>query len=146
MTVPSLEKRVPHNCRGGGCFDQTGGVSTLLPYQRKLKTRSQQMRKEGTPQENKLWYGFLRRHSIRFTRQKPLGNYIVDFLCPSRKLVIEIDGSQHFEESGLEYDKIRTAYLNGLGLHVLRFTNKEVNDSFYHVCTEIQNYLDSHQK
>jgi very-short-patch-repair endonuclease len=122
-----------------------GGVVTVLPYKRELKARSQQLRKEGTPQEDRLWYGFLRRHSIRFTRQKPLGKYIVDFLCSSRKLVIEIDGSQHFEESSLEYDQIRTAYLNGLGLHVLRFTNKEVNDSFDLVCSKIQNYLDSHQ-
>jgi very-short-patch-repair endonuclease len=90
-----------------------------------------------------LWYGFLRRHRIPFARQKPVGKYIVDFLCPSRKLVIEIDGSQHFTDAGLEYDQIRTDYLNSLGLHVLRFTNKEVNTSFDHVCIAIQNYLDS---
>jgi very-short-patch-repair endonuclease len=118
----------------------------MLPYKREHKAWSQQMRKEGTPQEDRLWYGFLRRHCIRFTRQKPLGNYIVDFLRSSRKLVIEIDGSQHFEENGLEYDQIRTACLNSLGLHVLRFTNKEVNDSFNLVCAKIQDYLDSYQK
>jgi len=116
----------------------------LLPYNKELKLRTQKLRKKATPQENKLWYGFLRKHSIAFTRQKTIGNYIVDFLCPLKKLVIEIDGSQHFSDEALEYDRIRTEFLESLGLHVLRFTNMEVNSSFYSVCTAIQKDLDSH--
>jgi very-short-patch-repair endonuclease len=67
----------------------------MLPYNRKLKPLAQELRRNATPQENKLWYEFLRSHDIPFARQKTIEYYIVDFICPSRKLVIEIDGSQH---------------------------------------------------
>jgi len=110
----------------------------MRPYNRKLKLRAQEMRKNATEQENRLWYMFLRKHPINFTRQKPLGNYIVDFYCPSKKLVIEIDGSQHFTEKKIDYDRLRTAYLESTGLRVLRFTNTEISTSFYSVCRAIQ--------
>ena len=104
------------------------------------------MRKDATPQENKLWYSFLRKHPVPFTRQKPVGNYIVDFLCPSRSLVIELDESQHFTDTGLIYDQVRTDFLSSLGLYVMRFTNTEINNSFDDVCTAIQDYLDTHDE
>ena len=116
----------------------------MLPYNRKLKPRAQEMRTNATPQEDKLWYEFLRKHSCPFTRQKTIENYIVDFLCPSKKLVIEIDGSQHYTEEGLEYDQIRTDLLESMGLHVLRFKNSEIDTSFSKVCDAIQNYIDSY--
>jgi very-short-patch-repair endonuclease len=75
-----------------------------------------------------------------------VGNYIVDFLCPSKKLVIEIDGSQHYTDEGMEYDRLRTAYLEGLGLRVLRFSNKEIDNSFDSVCLAIQIALGLHDK
>ena len=116
----------------------------MLPYNRKLKVRSQELRKNATPQENKLWYEFLRTHPCPFTRQKTLGNFIVDFLCPSKKLVIEIDGSQHFTDEGIESDRFRTKLLASVGLQVMRFTNAEVDNSFETVCEKIQNYIDSY--
>ena len=117
----------------------------MLPYNRKMKSRAQEMRTNATPQENKLWYEFLRKHPCPFTRQKTIDNYIVDFLCPSKKLVIEIDGSQHYTEDGIEYDRVRTDLLEGMGLHVMRFTNAEINNSFDKVCATIQNYIDSYK-
>ena len=115
----------------------------MLPYNHKLKQRAREMRKNGTPQENKLWYEFLRRHPCTFLRQKPLDNYIVDFLCQSKDLVVEIDGKQHFTTDGLEYDGIRTDLLESLGLHVMRFTNAEIESSFDAVCAAIQEDLDT---
>ena len=87
---------------------------------------------------------FLRKHNCPFTRQKTIDNYIVDFLCPSKKLVIEIDGSQHYTDDGLEYDQIRTDLLESLELHVMRFTNIEIDNSFANVYLKIQNYIESH--
>jgi len=116
----------------------------MLPYNRKMKPRAQEMRKNATPQENKLWYMFLRKHKCPFTRQKTIDNYIVDFLCPSKKLIIELDGSQHYTVDGLEYDQIRTDLLESMGLHVIRFTNAEIDNSFAKVCAVIQNYIGTH--
>ena len=116
----------------------------ILPYNRKLKPLAQEMRKDATPRENELWYKFLRKHTCSFTRQKTIDNYIVDFICRAKKLVIEIDGSQHYTNDGLEYDQIRTELLESLGLHVMRFTNDEIDNSFGKVCATIQNYLDSY--
>lgn len=106
-------------------------------YQQHLKTYAQENRNNPTPEEKKLWYDFLRNHPFQFRRQKSFGCYIVDFYCSSAKLVIEIDGSQHFSDEGKVWDENRTAYLNSLGLTVIRFTNKQVNEEFEGVCTMI---------
>ena len=116
----------------------------MLPYNPKMKPRAQEMRTNATPQENKLWYEFLRKHPCRFTRQKTIDNYIVDFLCHSKKLVIEIDGSQHYTKDGMEYDQVRTNLLESAGLHVMRFTNAEIDNSFNKVCNAIQDYINLH--
>ena len=118
----------------------------MLPYNKQFKLRAQELRRNATPQENKLWYEFLREHPCSFARQKIIDNYIVDFLCISKKLIIEIDGSQHFTDDGLEYDNIRTDLLKSLGLHVMRFTNNQIDTSFDEVCTEIQDYIDSYNQ
>ena len=118
----------------------------MLQYNRKFKPRAQEMRKNATAQENRLWYKFLRKHTPRFTRQKPIGNYIVDFICHSKKLVIEIDGSQHYTDNGLEYDKQRTEYFQSLDLCVLRFTNNEIDNKFDSVCLAIQIGLGLHDE
>lgn len=102
-----------------------------LIYNKKLKIFSQKLRSQQTDAENILWY-FLRRKQIKeiqFYRQKPIGGYIVDFYAPSVRLVIEIDGSQHFTESYIDRDKKRDTYLNSLGLSVLRFDNFQVLQS-----------------
>ena len=100
----------------------------MLPYNANLKQRSRQLRKNMTDAERYLW-AKLRRKQLKgyqFYRQKPIGDYIVDFFCPRAKLVIEVDGSQHLSDEMIEYDRIRDDYLSSHGLRVLRFTNTEV--------------------
>ena len=92
-----------------------------------------------TAQERKLWYDFLRSHPVRFQRQKAIGEYIVDFYCAKAKLVIEIDGSQHYETNGEKSDEERTTILNKLGIRVVRISNSDINKNFHGVCE----YIDS---
>ena len=90
-----------------------------------------------TKEERHLWYDYLRSHPARFSRQKVLGRYIADFYSARAKLVIELDGSQHYEQTGLASDKARTSYLEGYGLRVLRIPNDEVMRNFLAVCEYI---------
>ena len=98
---------------------------------------AQQLRKNQTKEEARLWYQFLRGHGLRFRRQFPIGPYIVDFYCAKAKLVIELDGSQHYEPEIMQRDADRTDYLEKQGLCVLRFTNLEINARFRQVCEVI---------
>ena len=82
-----------------------------LEYNKNLIPRAKELRKNATPQENRLWYDFLSKHEVRFQRQKAIGNYIVDFYCYRAGLVIEIDGSQHFTQEGIQKDRFRTEIL-----------------------------------
>ena len=102
-----------------------------------LLTNARNLRKEMTKEERKLWYTFLCKLPVRFRRQQIIGNYIVDFYCHSRQLVIELDGSQHYEEKGKNADIERDAYLRDLGLTVLRYANLDVNRNFRGVCEDI---------
>ena len=110
-------------------------------YNPKLTPRAQELRREATPQENHLWYDFLSKHPMRFLRQRVIGTFIADFYCHEARLVIEIDGSQHFTPEGLKYDKQRTAALETLNLRVIRFTNQEVDHQFDGVCRMIDAVL-----
>ena len=103
----------------------------------KLSPYAKELRKNMTKEERHLWYDFLRSHSLRFLRQKVFGNYIVDFYCAKAKLVIELDGSQHFEALEAEKDKARSLYLESLGLTVIRIPNNEINRNFRGVCEYI---------
>ena len=98
---------------------------------------AKQLRREMTKEEHHLWYDFLRSYPVRFSRQKVLGNYIVDFYSAEAKLVIELDGSQHYEENEMQRDTERTAFLAGYGLTVVRIPNNEVNHNFRGVCKYI---------
>lgn len=100
----------------------------MLPYDAKLKLLSQQLRDNMTDAEKHLWSKIKMRQikGYWFYRQKPIGSYIADFYCPKAKMVIEVDGGQHFENEAVEYDKIRDNTMNSLGLKVLRFTNTDV--------------------
>lgn len=109
-----------------------------LPYNKKLTARAALLRKEATPQEKILWYRFLNKYPIRFKRQKPIDNFIVDFYCNSAGLVIELDGSQHFSEEGLLYDEERSRILENYGLFILRFTNTDVDKNFDGVCARVE--------
>ena len=108
-----------------------------FPHAEGLTERAKALRKEQTPWERKLWYEFLRGHPIRFQRQKPIGNAVVDFYCPAAKLVVELDGSQHYEPENQAKDAARTAALEHYGLTVLRFSNQDVTDHFTAVCETI---------
>ena len=90
-----------------------------------------------TKEERHLWYDFLRQYPVRFLRQKPLGDYIVDFYCAKAKLVVELDGSQHFEKAHIEKDTERTNRLSAFGIQVVRIPNNEVNNNFSGVCEYI---------
>ena len=107
------------------------------PYSPALTPRAQELRKNATPQENHLWYDFLSTYPFRFLRQRIFGSYIVDFYCHEARLVIEVDGSQHYTADALEYDRHRTAYLESLQLKVIRFTNRDVEQHFNAVCQMI---------
>ena len=103
-------------------------------HNKSLVNVGRMLRKNMTKEERRLWYDFLRGRSPRFIRQKIIGNYIVDFYCAKANLVIELDGSQHYEERGIRKDAERTAYLESQGLKVIRIPNNEINDHFRGVC------------
>ena len=105
-----------------------------LPYNHNNLSLAKDLRKAATPQENRLWYDFLSSYSVRFQRQKPIDGFIADFYCYRAKLVIEIDGSQHFTEEGKDKDAFRTEKLEKYGLTVVRFTNHQIETNFYAVC------------
>ena len=108
-----------------------------LKYNGKLKHLARHMRKTATPQENKLWYQFLRKYPLRFQRQKIIGDFIADFYCHVAKLALELDGSQHRTEAGMLYDEKRTTSLEEKGIFVLRFSNHDIEVNFDIVCAEI---------
>ena len=108
-----------------------------LPYESKLISRAKELRKNATPQENHLWYDFLKSYPVRFQRQKAISCFIVDFYCHAAKLVIEIDGSQHYTDKGSAHDNARTNALSDYGLLVLRYSNYEINTRFDGVCEQI---------
>ena len=103
----------------------------------KMTDRVQELRRSATKQERHLWYDYLSAYPIRFKRQVVFDHYIVDFYCPKAKLIIELDGSQHFEEDAEAYDTFRTHVLNRFGCEVLRFTNLDIDRSFTSVCDMI---------
>ena len=94
-----------------------------------------------TKEERHLWYDFLRQYPIRFLRQKIIDNYIVDFYCHEARLIIELDGSQHYEKNGLLKDKIRTEKIESRNLTVIRIPNNEVNQNFSGVCEYIDRWV-----
>lgn len=97
------------------------------------------LRKNMTKEEKHLWYDYLREYPIRFIRQKVIGKYIVDFYCAKARLVIELDGSQHYEDKEIEKDALRTEYLEQYGLKVIRISNLDINKNFEGVCIFIDN-------
>ena len=94
-----------------------------------------------TKEEKHLWYDFLSTYPVRFRRQQIIGRYIVDFYCASAKLVIELDGSQHYDPAGHSADAQRDAYLRSLGMTVVRYSNLEIQQNFEGVCTDILQHL-----
>ena len=108
-----------------------------MQHNSKLTPRAQKLRKNMTKEERRLWYEYLHDYPCRFRRQVTFGNYIVDFYCAAAKLAVELDGSQHCEPSELLYDERKTAYLNSLGICVLRISNLDVLRNLRGVCQQI---------
>ena len=104
---------------------------------------AKELRKNMTKEERRLWYDFLRGHPARFTRQKVLGKYIVDFYSAKAQLVIELDGSQHYEPEEMEKDRERTGFLNGYGIKVIRIPNNEIMGNLSGVCDFIEQEVHS---
>ena len=112
-----------------------------LKYNGKILPFAKYMRKNATPQENKLWYQFLQKYPVRFQRQKVIGDFIADFYCHTARLVIELDGSQHSSDQGIANDEARTEVLSKLNLEVLRFSNQSVTEHFDEVCERIDRFV-----
>ena len=107
---------------------------------------AKQLRKNTTKQESKLW-SIIRAgkfQGLKFKRQVPIGNYIVDFVCREKKLIIEIDGGQHNIPLDIKYDKIRTEYFNSLGYKVIRFWNNDIDDNIESVYEALLKEVSTH--
>ena len=109
----------------------------------KLTGNAKTLRKNMTKEERHLWYDFLKTLPVTINRQKVIGNYIVDFYIASSQIVIELDGSQHYEDSSIENDAKRDAFLNDLGMKVLRYSNLDINQRFESVCQDILNHINT---
>ena len=98
-----------------------------IPKDNTQLENARRLRREMTPHERKLWYLFLHKYPVKIYKQRIIGRFIVDFYCASARLVIELDGSQHYEPQGLAYDAERS----------LRFSNRDIDRDFRGVCTQI---------
>ena len=108
-----------------------------------LTQKAKLLRKNMTKEERHLWYDFLKDYPVRFLRQKVIDNFIVDFYCHDARLIIEVDGSQHYENKGQLKDAIRTEKLEQRDLTVIRIPNNEVNRNFRGVCEYIDLMISS---
>ena len=113
----------------------------FLPREHRQLDHARRLRKEMTPEERHLWYDFLKDYPIKMYKQRIIGDYIAGFYCRPAKLIIEIDGSQHYEPEDMKYDQLRTEYMQTLGLTVIRFSNREVNREFSAVCESIDHTI-----
>ena len=118
-----------------------GGIVTDKKHNKSIVPLAKALRKNMTKEERHLWYDFLRTYPAKFLRQKTLGKYIADFYCAKASLVIELDGSQHYEQINIEKDTERTKYLEQYGLTVIRIPNNQVNQNFRGVCEYIDNIV-----
>ena len=108
-----------------------------LPYNGNMIGIAKILRRNMTPQEKHLWYDFLNTYPVRFQRQKTIKSFVADFYCHNAKLIVEIDGSQHYTKQGIAYDEERSGILKEFNLKVIRFSNYDVNTNFEGVCIEI---------
>ena len=115
-------------------------------YNPKLKNFSRDNRKNMTDHERMLWGGFLKNVGETVRRQKVIGNYIVDFCIPSVNLIIELDGSQHYSEEGMNHDYNRDRYLTELGYTVKHYSDYDINMNFQYVCEDINSFIESHKE
>ncbi|WP_034526988.1 endonuclease domain-containing protein [Bifidobacterium stellenboschense] len=113
----------------------------MLPYNKANVPLARRLRSNATPWERRLWAEYLRAYPLRWQRQKPILDYIVDFYCDKAKLIVELDGGGHYTETQRDADLRRTRELNGLGLMVLRYTNLDVDRHLDSVCHDIDRHV-----
>ena len=106
-------------------------------HNKQLVPLARALRKNMTKEERRLWYDFLRDYPVRFSRQKVLGRYIADFYSAEAKLIIQLDGSQHYEDENIRKDARRTEFLEAYGLRIIRVANNEITENFDGVCDYI---------
>ena len=111
-------------------------------HNEKLTKNAKALRKNMTKQERHLWYDFFKQLPVTVHRQKPLGKYIVDFYIASAKLVVELDGSQHYDPTNQQEDATRDAWLQNAGYQILRYSNEDINLRFQSVCEDILNHIE----
>ena len=114
----------------------------IYKYNKQLVSSAQELRKNMAKEEKHLWYDFLKRLPVTVNRQKNIGNYIVDFFISHKRIVIELDGSQHGTEEIYKADLLRDNELSKLGITVLRYSNIDINSRFTAVCEDILKHLD----
>ena len=112
-------------------------MQNMIEKNNELLSIARSLRREMTPQERRLWFCFLKNYPVKFFKQRIIENYIVDFYCSPAKLVIEVDGSQHYDPEKMESDRKRSEVFQKYGLEVIRFSNREVNQYFDSVCESI---------
>ena len=120
-------------------------MSDYKPIPKELQSlrRARILRKNATKEENHLWYDFLRNYPVRFHRQYVIDQYIVDFFCPKARLIVELDGSQHFTtDEAVAYDAARTKHLEAYGFLVLRYTNLDIHRRFRNICEDIDIHVE----
>ena len=113
-----------------------------LEKNKKLLHIARILRRNMTRQEKHLWYDFLRHHPMKIYKQRIINNFVADFYCHQARLIIEIDGSQHYTEKGRALDEARTEVLEEYGLYVLRFSNIDIDDNFEGVCHMINKAIE----
>ena len=128
--------------RGGGVADGEGNMEqTPLKKNNKLLNIARILRRNMTRQERHLWYDFLRHYPVKIYKQRIIDHFIADFYCHSARLVIELDGSQHYTSQGKAHDTARTEILERYGIYVLRFSNKDIDENFDGVCRTIDRVI-----
>ena len=110
---------------------------TTVVKNNKMLPVARRLRREMTLSEQHLWFRFLRSYPVKIYKQRIIESFVVDFYCAEARLVIELDGSQHYTEQGKAYDEERSSIMEGYGVEVLRFTNLEVDREFDAVCERI---------
>ncbi len=115
-------------------------------YNRKMRERARELRRNMTAQEKHLWYDYLSSYDVKIYRQRSISGFIVDFYCSKVKLAIEIDGSQHYTEEGAEYDSERSIVLKKYGVETIRFSNLDIDRNFEGVCQEIDSIIKERMK
>ncbi|MEN6623499.1 MAG: endonuclease domain-containing protein [Smithella sp.] len=117
----------------------------MLPFNKKLKPLARNLRKNMTEAEQLIWLKVRRKQisNCQFYRQKNIGNYIVDFYCPKRNLIVEIDGGQYYNNYGMKKDCERNKYLQTLGFTILRFSDIDVLTNIDGVIERIHEHLNN---